>query len=364
MIIKKLIYFLRNKKLIISQVLFPGLVITLNLFYIKHVVSTSEELPPLKISLSSYDHNYVAYDLIGNNSLINSLSQTYKNTLINNEKVILFQLNETSSNNFCETFRSNIDSYLSCVSKISYKALNKEHFVSTEFKYIEEGERKRDNFIMKITGHFNNQPYHTPPLAVNLITNALLKHFTNSTESKIVVINKPLSKNFSEKIEKSTEKNMNNFRIASGLNFGFSFLIASFSIFLINENICGAKQMQFIKGCNPFNFWISHLLTDMINYMISVSSVILVLYVSLIFNLKNQIFYFFNLFKLFDVEQLLSEIKWIFTLIILLIYGLTHITQIYLFSFKFNLASTGFSVLTGWNIISSIKKKNFNLFFI
>lgn len=41
-----------------------------------------------------------------------------------------------------------------------------------------------------ITGWFNNLPYHSIPLAVGTIYNALLKCYTNSTN--ITVVNYPL----------------------------------------------------------------------------------------------------------------------------------------------------------------------------
>jgi hypothetical protein len=41
-----------------------------------------------------------------------------------------------------------------------------------------------------ITGWFNNLPYHSIPLAVGTIYNALLKCYTNSTS--ITVVNHPL----------------------------------------------------------------------------------------------------------------------------------------------------------------------------
>lgn len=40
---------------------------------------------------------------------------------------------------------------------------------------------------------------------------------------------------------------------------------------------------------------------------------------------------------------------------ILLVYGMAHITQTYLLSYKFQASSTGFAMITGWNIFTSIK---------
>jgi hypothetical protein len=47
-----------------------------------------------------------------------------------------------------------------------------------------------DETAPTITGWFNNLPYHSVPLAVGTIYNALLKYYTNSTN--ITVVNYPL----------------------------------------------------------------------------------------------------------------------------------------------------------------------------
>lgn len=255
------------------------IVLTINLFYVKYVITRPVDSPPLRIDLSDYGVNYAPYDVIGDSYLINSTVDHYKNKLLEYKQTIPFDLSDTSLLDYCSESRNNIDTYLDCIGRISYKALNKEHFVSTEFRYFDKDERNPFNDLMKIIGHFNNQAYHVPALVLNLITNSLLKHYTNSSDSSITVINRPLPKNMTESISDSANKNMNNFRIASGLNFGLSFLLASFAVFLIKENVSGAKHIQFLKGCNPILFWISELIWDMFNYIISISFVLAILFV-------------------------------------------------------------------------------------
>lgn len=53
------------------------------------------------------------------------------------------------------------------------------------------------------------------------------------------------------------------------------------------------------------------------------------------------------------MEGLVSESKWIYLIVLFLAYGLAHIPQMYLLSNKFNISSTGYSVILTWNILTS-----------
>lgn len=279
---KRYIHTVRNKSLLLSQIILPVFILLVNLLYIKYAVAIVDESLPLRIDLAAYGHNYIPSIFINANTdnlnePLCSVSKYYKEQFSHLVDAKPFELNETNVLNFCDSTRNSIEDYLVCLSILSYKTLNKEHFIATEFKKNSLKYGNNDKYT--ITGYFNNQPYHTPPLALNLITNALLKHYTNSSQSSINIINRPLPKNFTETLTESSNKNLNSFRIASALNFGLSFLVASFSIFLIKENVSGAKHVQFLNSCNSYLFWLSGLLWDMINYCIPMICVLLLLIV-------------------------------------------------------------------------------------
>lgn len=44
----------------------------------------------------------------------------------------------------------------------------------------------------------------------------------------------------------------------------FSFVPASFVLFLIEERVCDAKHLQFVSGVKPYLYWISTFLWDMV----------------------------------------------------------------------------------------------------
>lgn len=212
----------------------------------------------------------------------------------------------------CPKDHGSIDDYLVSVGKQGFSKLNDEHFIGTEFvmrapitlnlpetlkslkespklkmyqKMIKIGKRAGSpmSFItsprkrLTLISHFNNQPYHVPPLAVNLLTTTLLKYFTRSTSNSITIINHPLPRNLTDITNEIKNKDLTSFNIASGLAFGFSFLIASFSIILIKERESGSKHLQFMNGCSSIIFWLSAFIWDLINYLIPVGFVFLLL---------------------------------------------------------------------------------------
>lgn len=133
-----------------------------------------------------------------------------------------------------------------------------------------------ENFS-KIIGRFNNQPLHVPPLILNLITNALYKYYTNSSNNTLTVINDPLPRRTEDEISDLQLKDSTGFNIASGTSFGFSFLIASFAIFVIKERVSKSKHIQFLSGCNSLAFWVSAFIWDMFNYLITVFFVLILI---------------------------------------------------------------------------------------
>lgn len=148
-----------------------------------------------------------------------------------------------------------------------------------DFEYIE------DTFILgidfpnktRLTGHFNNQPYHVAPLALSLITNTLLQYVTNSSNYSITTVNHPMPRSIQEELHDMGFKDVTGFNVGSGVSFGFSFLIASFAIFLIKERASNSKHIQYLSGCNSNIFWTSAFTWDMLNYFIPLVLTILIL---------------------------------------------------------------------------------------
>ena len=85
---------------------------------------------------------------------------------------------------------------------------------------------------MKATAWFNGQSYHTPPLSLNLIHNALLAHYTGDADFRLTVTNHPLPFTEFDKLNQGSSGSLVGFQVGFNLAFGMAFLSASFVIFL------------------------------------------------------------------------------------------------------------------------------------
>jgi len=74
------------------------------------------------------------------------------------------------------------------------------------------------------------------------------------------------------------------------------------------------------------------------------------------FNFSNRVILFYIL-KLFGIDEFVGDNRWAYVFGILILYGMSHISQMYLFSNYFKVSATGFAALVAWNIISSKNEK-------
>ena len=116
--------------------------------------------------------------------------------------------------------------------------------------------------------------------------------------------------------------------------FGFAFLIASFVIFLIKERTNDSKHLQYLSGADSNIFYLSSFIWDMFNYIIPCFFVVFLLW-------------------LFDISAYVTDGRWLISLLILILYGMAIIPQMYLFSYIFKVSSTGFATLVSYNIMTS-----------
>lgn len=326
LLVKKLIHSLRNLILIVSQLIVPIACLFMILILVKYGPIQLQDSPSLNITLKSYQSNYVPFKVVNKTSSLNDLSSFYSNQSESS-------LNLDFKLKNCSTSTQSIDSYLSCIGRISdvgLSLLTDNYIVAATF----QSNTSQFDKNTKIIAHFNNQPYHTPPLTLNLATNSLFKYLSNSSSAQINLINHPMPRTPDEEINDATKLGVvGGFQIASTISFGFSFLISSFALFLIKERVSNAKHMQYLTGASPIIFWLSNLTWDIINYLIpAVISIILIV--------------------AFDIEQYTGDqLKLIIGLFIM--YGFAHIPQTYLISYLFKNPSTGFSANVAWNILTS-----------
>jgi ATP-binding cassette subfamily A (ABC1) protein 3 len=252
----------------------PIVILLINLIYLKYAPIKAEDSPPLTMTIASYAENYVPFNVLNqkNQDLVR-LGDLFKQRLESSPNTKAFILEDTSVVNLCKDKRDNINEFISCVGRISFNYIIDNYIIAADFNETDKGQ-------LSALGYFNNQPFHVPPLALNTITNSLYNLYSNTKNRSITVINHPLPRNFEDKINDAQTKDATGFNIASGLSFGFSFLIASFAMFLVKEKTSNSKHLQYLSGCNSSIFWISAFVWDILNYFITITIAVIFLFVN------------------------------------------------------------------------------------
>ena len=195
----------------------------------------------------------------------------------------------------------------------------------------------------RFTAMFNNQPYHGPPIALNYLTNALLRTF-NGGQGQIIAHNHPLPHMLTAKdLEENVGGNMEGFSVGLWIVFGIGFLVSGFVVFLIKERVSNAKHLQFVSGANLWVFWTGNFVLDYCYYVIPC-----VLMVAVIFAFQIESFK--------DIEVLLL------VFILLLLHGWAMIPLMYLCSFMFSAPSTGYTRMSIANVITGKVGTIFSVF--
>lgn len=183
-----------------------------------------------------------------------------------------------------------------------------------------------------ITAWFNNQPYHTAPLTLNLIYNALLRAYMGSEDYSIEVINHPLPFGAMTEFQQLASGNNLGTQLSSNLCFCMSFITSLVSLFIIRERVTRAKLLQYVAGIRIPIFWITQFLWD---YLLLIITSLLIILVIACFQQAGYTTF--------------SELGKNFA--ILLIFGLPAIPWTYLLTKYFDEPAAGFARISMINLI-------------
>lgn len=118
------------------------------------------------------------------------------------------------------------------------------------------------------------------------------------------------------------------FIISTTVVFGFSFLLAGFTLFLVNERAIKAKHLQFVSGVSTFSFWMANLVWDMLTSLVIVGLSV-------------------ALFAAFQIQQFLGEnICAVFLLMVALCWTGVPLSYCISFFFSSQLLSFAVTVMT------------------
>lgn len=176
---------------------------------------------------------------------------------------------------------------------------------------------------------YNNKGFHAMPTFLNVMNNALLRANVKNRlnressinpnlkvmEYGITTINHPMNQtnNYlsTEYLLQGSDVLISIFTIVA-----MSFVNASFVIFLVYERGNKSLHLQFLMGLNPFIYWITNFIWDMINYMLPASCVIII-------------------FKIFDVPAYVHGSNYPAVILLFLFYGWSVSPLMYPLTFIF-----------------------------
>ncbi|XP_045398713.1 phospholipid-transporting ATPase ABCA3-like isoform X2 [Lemur catta] len=290
MFLKRVMFSCRSWKLVLVQILgllgSCALLLSIDDFAQGDTIRTMD--------LSEYGQTIMPISISGNSSMSQYFFKNLKNLLkIKNQRIKKVQGDVQSY------LRENKDCIHVCIIALSIEA-------------------KESETIFTIL--FNNEVYHSPPLALSVLDNVLFRLLAGN-EASLTVSNKPQPlplENDEENLEYTTGR-----EVALSLQFGMALLVSGFCILTVTERTTKAKHIQFLSGVSVFAYWLSALLWDFIIFFISFCLLMAVL--------KNH-----------KADIYVTGYHFQETMVIFNLYGWAVIPFVYLMSFLFSKSTSAF----------------------
>ncbi|XP_017079298.2 phospholipid-transporting ATPase ABCA1-like isoform X2 [Drosophila eugracilis] len=296
MLLKKLLSMWRNKLLLFVLNVIP--VIFLLIGYLSGI--KNDELKPMTFSITQYPSAVTVLDL----SSVRNHSETYK---IGRKYA---DLAKSYGDNYRleETGKRRFEDYILDVGGKKQTGINSQYLVAATF------------FESRIIARLNNQAYHTAPLTINMVHNAMAKALVGP-QVQIQVTNSPLQFHLSTDSNLLTKfKNVG--VVAVALFLSMSFVSSMYILFPIVERGCRAKLLQYVGGVKVWTFWLSQFVCDFATNILTALIVVLTIVC----------------FQLLDnFEELFSYF------VLLLFYGFSALPLMYILSLFFKEPATGYS---------------------
>ncbi|CAL8072882.1 unnamed protein product [Orchesella dallaii] len=316
MIVKKWLYGVRNKLLLITQIVVPVAFLMIALIMLK-------TLPDIDIPVER-ELDLIKYTQMGkpitavdcNSDSLKAVCDAYRAAAGNQSTI-----QDITGN-------SNFTSFILDESRKNQPRVNFQYIVGMK------AEEATGTSKPALTGYFNNQPFHAAPVALNLISTAIIRDVTKK-DYTLTMSNHPLPFTADDKLDNLGSAQSEGFTIGFNVAFGMSFLAASFVVFLIKERETKSKHLQYVSGVKFPIFWLAHFLFDVANYLIPCFALMIVL---LAFQTED--------FKAGEMQG--------YFLLVLIMYGFAVMPLMYLFSFLFTVPSSGYTRMTFFNFLTGM----------
>lgn len=123
-----------------------------------------------------------------------------------------------------------------------------------------------------ITSWFNNDPYHSPGISLGLALNAMYRKLGGCPDDdcSIKFINYPMPYSAATQVQQLLNGQTMGFQLAFNIAFSMAFVSSFYVLFIVRENVCNSKHLQFVSGVKVYIFWIASILADMLTYLLTV----------------------------------------------------------------------------------------------
>ncbi|KAK9751753.1 hypothetical protein QE152_g4857 [Popillia japonica] len=127
-----------------------------------------------------------------------------------------------------------------------------------------------------ITSWFNNEPYHSPPIALQYSMNAILQSHTTDDHS-IQFFNHPLPFSTDTRITQMNTGQTMGFQIAFNIAFCMAFVTPFYVLFYVRERVVKSKHQQFVSGAKVSAYWFANILWDFVTFLLTIICTIITL---------------------------------------------------------------------------------------
>lgn len=175
-----------------------------------------------------------------------------------------------------------------------------------------------------LTAFFDNEAFHSAPLAVNVLYNAILQSVC--ADCSIHVTNYPVNQKQKDEDEQHQKSHY------MDVEMSYATFVAVFIMFYVQERVCRSKLLQIVSGMNIFIYWLASFLWDMMIFFVFTAMFFSILAIS-----QGQYWS--------DGEDLFHFV------LVIICFGCTILPLIYLASFLFRVPSRGLSASLFFGLI-------------
>ncbi|XP_067927873.1 phospholipid-transporting ATPase ABCA3-like [Watersipora subatra] len=320
MILKRILYTLRNKLLTLSQLLLPLIFTALTVVILKTAPQNDGLADKRPLDLQMFAETQSLYSTDPSSPFNNTVPQALQR---------YFDTLEFSNLSRVDDPRDEI----LAIANASLRVYNYDTIMAADYNLT----RNNGSAISLI---FNPTPYHASAVALLYSDQALLQRFVNDSYV-FTVANHPLPQSSQAEIQSEANDvfSGDSFSYAANMMFGFAFLSASFSFFLITERSRKIKHSQIVSGVKWYNFWLSTFTWDLINYLIPALAVVTLFAIARVENFS-------------DISD--GKLQPLYLIVLMVLYGVAFLPNIYALQFIFTGPATGYVVLVFFNMLTGI----------